>query len=306
MKGQRTERTCKLLMAQGSSTWRSIFPARPRRGDCIELGAEVIKVEPPSGDPMEQYQGAWYRDMAAGHAVVRIDLKTEEGCTCLHELLAGSDLLITASRPAALARLGLDWPSLQKRYPRLCQVAIVGYPAPRENEAGHDLTYQATLGLLAPPQMPRTLLADMAGAEQTVSAALALLLARERGGGAAMPRWPSPRLQQAWPNRSVIGRTSPGALLGGGLPEYNVYRTSDGWVAVAALEPHFKKRLEESLTVRSKEEYQAAFAKQERRRVARVGTGTGRPHRCSQSFVEMTELDSAIGEHRRRRQCFSN
>lgn len=78
-------------------------PAAARR--LHQLGAEVIKVEPPSGDPMEKYHGAWYRDMAAGHAVVRIDLKTEEGRACLHEILARADLLITATRPAALARL---------------------------------------------------------------------------------------------------------------------------------------------------------------------------------------------------------
>ena len=232
-------------------------PAAARR--LHQLGAEVIKVEPPSGDPMERYQNAWYRDMVAGHGVVRIDLKEEQGHACLHELIAGSDILMTASRPAALARLGLDWTSLEKRYPRLCQVAIVGYPAPRENEAGHDLTYQANLGLLAPPQMPRTLLADMAGAEQTVSAALELLLTRERWkrGGYVEVALSEAAASMAEPLR--YRTTNPGALLGGGLPEYNVYRTSDGWVAVAALEPHFKKRLEESLAVRSKEEYQAAF-----------------------------------------------
>jgi crotonobetainyl-CoA:carnitine CoA-transferase CaiB-like acyl-CoA transferase len=232
-------------------------PAAARRFH--ELGAEVIKVEPPSGDPMEHYHGAWYRNMAAGHAVVRIDLKADDGRVCLHHLLAQADLLITASRPAAMARLGLDWPSLQARYPRLCQVAIVGYPAPRENEAGHDLTYQATLGLLAPPHMPRTLLADMAGAEQAVSTALTLLLARERGkgGGYAQVSLSGAAAAMAEPLR--YRTTSPGALLGGGIPEYNIYQTSDGWVAVAALEPHFKQRLEESLAARSREEYQAAF-----------------------------------------------
>ncbi len=232
-------------------------PAAARRFH--ELGAEVIKVEPPSGDPMERYHAAWYRDMAAGHAVVRIDLKAEEGRGCLHHLLAQADLLITATRPAAMARLDLDWPSLKARYPRLCQVAIVGYPAPRENEAGHDLTYQATLGLLAPPHMPRTLLADMAGAEQTVSAALTLLLARERwkGGGYAEVSLSEAAAAMAEPLR--YRTTSPGAILGGGIPEYNIYQTSDGWVAVAALEPHFKERLEESLAARSREEYQAAF-----------------------------------------------
>ncbi len=232
-------------------------PAAARR--LHELGAEVVKVEPPSGDPMERYHASWYRDMAAGHAVVRIDLKTDEGRACLHQLLARADLLITATRPAAMERLSLDWPRLRERYPRLCQVAIVGYPAPRENEAGHDLTYQATLGLLAPPHMPRTLLADMAGAEQTVSAALTLLLARERGkgGGYAEVALSEAAASMAEPLR--YRTTSPGAILGGGLPEYNVYRTNDGWVAVAALEPHFKERLEGALAVASRDEYQAVF-----------------------------------------------
>ncbi len=232
-------------------------PAAARRFH--ELGAEVIKVEPPTGDPMERYHNAWYRDMAAGHAVVRIDLKTEEGRACLHHLLAQADLLITATRPAAMARLGLDWPRLLARYPRLCQVAIVGYPAPRENEAGHDLTYQATLGLLAPPHMPRTLLADMAGAEQTVSSALTLLLARERGKGGGYAEVSLSEAAAAMAEPLRYRTTSPGAILGGGIPEYNIYQTSDGWVAVAALEPHFKERLEESLAARSREEYQAAF-----------------------------------------------
>lgn len=223
------------------------------------LGAVVIKVEPPSGDPMERYHGAWYRDMAAGHAVERIDLKAEEGRACLHELLARADLLITATRPAALARLSLDWPSLRDRYPRLCQVAIVGYPAPRENEAGHDLTYQATLGLLAPPQMPRTLLADMAGAEQALSAALTLLLARERGKGSGYAEVALSEAAASMAEPLRYRTTSPGALLGGGLPEYNVYRTNDGWVAVAALEPHFKERLEGELAAENRDEYQAAF-----------------------------------------------
>ena len=224
-----------------------------------ELGAEVVKVEPPPGDPMERYNAVWYRDMAAGHGVVRIDVKSEEGRACIHELLARADLLITATRPAALARLGLDWQTLTARYPRLCQVAIVGYPAPRENEAGHDLTYQASLGLITPPHMPRTLLADMAGAEQTVSAALALLLARERGreGGYAEVALSEAAAAMAEPLR--YRTTSPGALLGGGLPEYNVYRSRDGWIAVAALEPHFKERLEGALAVRSREEYEAVF-----------------------------------------------
>jgi crotonobetainyl-CoA:carnitine CoA-transferase CaiB-like acyl-CoA transferase len=225
------------------------------------LGASVSKIEPPSGDPMELYQSEWYRDMASGQTVLRLDLKAAEGRTQLHELLAEADLLITATRPTALERLGLGWNELHNRYPRLCQVAITGYPSPRENEAGHDLTYQATLGLIKPPHMPRTLLADMAGAEQTVSAALALLLGRERGQAGGYAEVPLSEAAAAMAQPLRYGCTAEGALLGGGIPEYNIYQASDGWIAVAALEPHFKKRLESELGVASIEQYQELFAR---------------------------------------------
>jgi crotonobetainyl-CoA:carnitine CoA-transferase CaiB-like acyl-CoA transferase len=224
------------------------------------MGAEVVKVEAPSGDPMEIYHAGWYKDMAAGHTLVRIDLKSEEGRTELDQLLGSADLLISASRPAAMARLGLDWASLHQKFPQLCQVAIVGYPAPRENEAGHDLTYQASLGLLNPPHMPRTLLADMAGAEMTTSAALALLLERERGRPAGYAEVALSEAAASLAEPLRYGCTSPGALLGGGIPEYNIYKTADGWVAVAALEPHFKKRLEEALAIATPDQYREAFA----------------------------------------------
>ena len=227
-----------------------------------EMGAEVIKVEPPSGDPMELYNPQWYRDMAAGHTLLRLDLKAPADRERLDLMLCATDLLITASRPAALERLGLGWPALHETYPRLCQVAIVGYPAPRENEAGHDLTYQATLGLLTPPHMPRTLIADMAGTEQTVSAALALLLGRERGQGGGFTEVALSEAAAAMAEPLRYGSTAPGALLGGGIPEYNLYQAKEGWVALAALEPHFRKRAEEALGIGigDAEQCRAAFA----------------------------------------------
>jgi len=223
------------------------------------LGASVVKVEPPSGDPMEIYYADWYRDMAAGHDLVKLDLKSPEGREQLEGLLANADVLITATRPAAMERLGLDRETLQRKFPRLCQVLIVGYPAPRDNEAGHDLTYQASMGLLDPPHLPRSLLSDMAGSEQVVSSALALLFNRERNGvgGNAVVALSEAAAVFAEPLR--YGSTIPGASLGGGIPEYNIYKTSDGWVAVAALEPHFKRRLEETLKVAAPEEYRAVF-----------------------------------------------
>ena len=223
------------------------------------MGAEVIKVEPPSGDPMESYFPDWYRDMAAGQTILRLDLKSEEGRDRLLELLETTDLLLTATRPLAMQRLGLAPETLQLKFPRLCQVMIVGYPAPRDNEAGHDLTYQASMGLIDPPHMPRTLLSDMAGSERAVSLSLALLFNRERSGKGGHEAMPLAEAAAAFADPLHYGSTLPGASLGGGLPEYNIYRTTDGWIAVAALEPHFKKRLEELLNISTLEEYRAAF-----------------------------------------------
>ena len=223
------------------------------------MGADVLKVEPPSGDPMESYFPDWYRDMAAGQKVCRIDLKSEEGRGQLLELLQEADLLISATRPSAMQRLGLAPETLQFKFPRLCQVMVVGYPAPRDNEAGHDLTYQASMGLIDPPHMPRTLLSDMAGSERVVSVSLALLFNRERSGRGGYQAMPLAEAAAAFADPLHYGSTIPGASLGGGLPEYNLYATTDGWVAVAALEPHFKKRLQERLSITTAEEYRAAF-----------------------------------------------
>lgn len=226
------------------------------------MGATVFKIEPPFGDPMETYYPDWYRDMSAGHTVVRIDLKVDEGRQILFDLLETTDILITATRPAAMERLGLGSDTLKLKFPRLCQTVIVGYPAPRDNEAGHDLTYQASMGLIDPPHMPRTLLSDMAGAERTVSSTLALLFNRERSGAGGYQIVPLSEAAEAFAEPLRYGSTMPGASLGGGIPEYNIYRTSDGWVAVATLEPHFKQRLEGALKIATPEEYRNAFAGQ--------------------------------------------
>lgn len=145
------------------------------------FGTSVVKVEPPGGDPLASSNPAWYEALASGQEVIRLDLKSDAGRARLDERLAEADVLLTSSRPGSLTRLGLGPEALRTRYPRLCCVAITGYPAPREDAPGHDLTYLAEFGLLSPPEMPRTLLADLAGAERAVSATLALLLDRERG-----------------------------------------------------------------------------------------------------------------------------
>jgi alpha-methylacyl-CoA racemase len=208
-----------------------------------QMGAAVTKIEPPAGDGLSKFAPAWYQSLCAGQAIIQLDLKSADGRNQLDALLANADLLLAAFRPAALQRLGLDWPSLHAQYPRLCFVGIVGYLPPEEERTGHDLTYQSDVGLLQPPQMPSSLFVDLAAAERAVSMALALLnkVARTRSAGCA---WVS--LHECAEDLSAplrAGLTAAGGLLNGGYPLYGFYQASDGWIAVAALEPHFAERL---------------------------------------------------------------
>lgn len=221
------------------------------------MGAEVVKVEPPGGDPLESFCPSWYGPLAAGQEVVRLDLKRDTDTARLETMLSGADLFLTSSRPSALARLGLSPGETMRRHPGLSYVEILGEKSPNEERPGHDLTYQAALGLVAPPNMPATLLADLAGAERAASAALSLLLARERTGEPGHERVALAETAEDFAAPLRHGLTAPGGLLGGGDALYGLYQAREGWVAVAALEPHFRTRLCQELDV---EEERAALA----------------------------------------------
>jgi alpha-methylacyl-CoA racemase len=208
-----------------------------------KLGADVTKVEPPTGDAIKTAAPAWYESLCQGQTVLRLDLKSPEGRSKLDELLAQADLLLASFRPSALQRLELDWESLRARHPKLCFVGIIGYPAPFQERTGHDLTYQSDLGLLRPPQMPPTLFVDLAGSERAVSMALALLNRAARGGGAGCAWISLHECAQDLAAPFKAGLTASGGLLGGGYPLYGFYRANDGWIAIAAVEPHFAEKL---------------------------------------------------------------
>ncbi|MGI8650953.1 MAG: CoA transferase, partial [Rubrobacter sp.] len=222
----------------------------------------VTKVESPAGDRLASFNPAWYEALLEGQDVIVLDLRDAAERRALNEQLSAADLLLTSSRPASLARLGLSWGNLSGRHPRLSQVAIVGYPAPRENEPGHDLTYLAEYGLLTPPEMPRTLLADLAGAERAVSAALGLLFGRERSLGVGYVEVALSEAAESFSAPLAYGITKPDAVLGGGFAGYGVYPAYDGWISVAVLEPHFMKKLVSELGVKesSREAFERIFA----------------------------------------------
>jgi crotonobetainyl-CoA:carnitine CoA-transferase CaiB-like acyl-CoA transferase len=211
------------------------------------LGAQVTKIEAPGGDPLANSAPAWYAALHDGFEVVRLDLKSPEGKAALEVYLRDADVLLTSSRPSALARLGLEWADLHARHPKVVHVAIVGEFPPHAERAGHDLTYVAQLGLLDPPAMPKTLLADLAGSERAVSATLGLLLKRARGGGISRAYVSLREAARVFALPAAHGMTAAGGVLGGGFSGYGMYRASDGWVAVAALEPHFTARLNERI-----------------------------------------------------------
>jgi alpha-methylacyl-CoA racemase len=217
----------------------------------LELGATVIKIEPPTGDPLQQYCQTWYHEINAGQQHQTIDLKSTEGQEKLAGLLSNADLLLTAQRPVALKRLGMGWKMLHKNYPQLNHVAIVGYAAPMDNLAGHDLSFQATLGLINPPNMPKTLIADMSGGEQATIQSLTLLMGCKAGERGAQRLVTLSDAAEYMAQPIKYGLTSEGGLLSGVLPEYSLYETKSGWIALAALEPHFLKRLKEKLQLES-------------------------------------------------------
>lgn len=218
-----------------------------------QMGATCTKLEPlsPSGtntaDPMGLYKPAAYQTMHQGMRVVQADLKTTRGQAAMHKLLAKTDVLITSFRPSALTKLGLDWKALHRLYPSLCMVSVVGGSGARAEEPGHDLTYLAANGLVNGLELPATLYADMGGSLMTTEAVLQALLMRQSSGRSkgrgtfqeialsdaasylALPR--------TW------GLTTPDGDVGGVHAGYKIYPCKNGRVAVAALEPHFAKRL---------------------------------------------------------------
>ena len=215
-----------------------------------QLGARCTKVNPPAGDPMQHYTPEGYAQLHQGVRETALDLKDAKGQAALHKLLAGTDILLTSFRPSALVKLGLDWKTLHRRYPGLSLVQVVGAPGPLAEIAGHDLTYQAEVGLVPGMDLPASLFADMGGALMASEAALqAVLLQKTSGKGtlhevalSSAAAWLA--LPRDWQ------MTTPRGAVGGAHAGYRIYPCKNGRVALAALEAHFAQRLCEAAGVK--------------------------------------------------------
>lgn len=228
------------------------------------LGAAVVKVERPGGDPMRLMpplgpdgQNPQFALMNAGKTCVELDLKTDAGAAELRRIAATADVIVDGLRPGALDRSGLGAAALRALHPRLIYCAISGYglSGPEATRAGHDLNFVALSGFLAmtgvggTPAMPGAQLADMTSGLAGAAAILAALQQREKtglGGVIDLPmhgamRW----LMAPWmaTARAGVSIDAIGGTLTGDQACYRLYPTADGrHLAVAALEPHFWSR----------------------------------------------------------------
>lgn len=226
-----------------------------------DLGADVLKVEPPRGDPMRRF-GILHPGSGVGYSFVNInrnknsqvvDLKTPEGLAAFHRLLESADILITNWRPSVATRLGLA--DLRDRYPRLVWVRVSGYgqDGPLADLPAFDAIVQARSGIVAnngvTPTVVPGYLADKVTGMFAVQAALAGLLHRSSSGVGtvidvsmldAMAYFGGPDLLAG---HVVVD-----------MPEHSVaryvtavrpLRTSDGWLVISPVSGrHLKSALE--------------------------------------------------------------
>ena len=124
-----------------------------------DLGADVIKVEPPSGDYIRQM--TWpiidgvsllHLHTHRGKRSITLDLKSEEGLELYKELVAGADAVVEAMRPGTLERLGLGYEVLRERNPKLvfCTLSGYGSTGPYKSLPSHGIAYDTWAGLIPP------------------------------------------------------------------------------------------------------------------------------------------------------------
>jgi alpha-methylacyl-CoA racemase len=215
--------------------------------ELLALGARVVRLLPPDGDPMTETAPAWYEALNEGKETVVIDLKRDPKAGLA--LLSEADVVLESFRPGVVDRLGVGPADLPDSVV-YCSLTGFGLGNPHEARAGHDLNYLGWAGLLADtaPAMPPTQVADLAsGALTAVARILAALLERERTGrGAHVVVSMTHGAHRLASHR--LGGEPIDRLLTGGLACYRMYATADGrYLTVAALEPAFFSRLCELL-----------------------------------------------------------
>ncbi len=215
--------------------------------ELLRLGARVVRVEQPGGDPMRDTAPGWFDALNAGKESVVCDLPAE--APFLRSLLARADVILETWRPDVATRLGVRPRDVPERAV-YCSITGFGSGGRHEQRAGHDLNYQGWAGVLddTAPAWPPVQIADLAaGALGAVTEVLAALLARERTGRGGRIVVSMTHNTHRLASFRLAGDPLP-RLLTGGLACYRTYATADGrFLTVGALETKFFSRLCELL-----------------------------------------------------------
>jgi len=202
------------------------------------LGARVVKIEPPDGDPVAATSPGVYEALNAGKEIVVWDARAEPAPAPLDE----ADVVLEGFRPGVLERLGLTL----RADAIVCSITGYGNTGPLAGHAGHDLNYLGYAGALADtsPGLPPIQVADLAaGAQAAVIEILAALLDRARTGEGARIVVSMTHGSHRFVAHRLAGEPVP-RLLTGGVACYCIYETGDGrHLTVAALEPRFWRNL---------------------------------------------------------------
>ena len=236
-----------------------------------DQGAEVIKVEPPAGDPAREMPpfdeagtSVWFAAVNRGKQCRRIDLKAGEGRAELLALTDKADVFVEGFRPGTLSRMGLAPEELRRRNPRLVTASISAFGAdsPLAHHPAHDLVVQALSGFLSVndgddgrPVVPGVPSADMAAGLTGLSAILMALLQRERTGQGA--HCDIAMLDSLLPwcahlaGEALLGGAAPVSRRQrslGGAAFYRTYQCKEGrFIALGGREPKFARTLLEKV-----------------------------------------------------------
>src|SRR6202158_5593847 len=220
-----------------------------------DLGADVIKIEPPAGDSTRQMPGAVGSDSPSFNAVNRgkrsvvLDLKNREGRQVLERLVRTTDILIENYRPGVMAALGLDYDALARLQPRLIYASISGYgqTGPDRGKGGFDLIAQGVAGIMSitgqpggPPVKAGIPVTDLGAALFALTGVLAALEYRHRTGqgqyvdtslveaGVALSVW------EATEYFSGLGAPEPMGSAHRMTAPYQAIRCAGGYITIGA------------------------------------------------------------------------
>jgi len=213
-----------------------------------DLGAEVIKVEQPKGDPGRSYVPVQFNTENRNKRSLSIDLKKPKSKAVVEKLVADADIVLEGFRPGVAKRLGIDYETLKKHNPKLIYCSISGYgqTGPWRERPGHDVNYVAAAGALAfpgqwlkPPARSSLPVADMGGGAFAAVAVLSSLFERNQTGKAAYLDLSLFESAFFWASmrHSLDPKVDPRAHI---FPVNDVFETADGKrLTLGILEEHF-------------------------------------------------------------------